>query len=44
MSRAYSEIVRSLENLPEPATFKIAFFDYCSRSTQSFSNLECASA
>jgi hypothetical protein len=32
MPVAYSAIVRSLENFPEPATFKIAFRDHPAES------------
>src|SRR4029450_3697769 len=35
MSAAYSAIVRSLENFPEPATFKIALRDHPTESAQS---------
>ena len=36
MSRAYSAIVRSLENFPELATFRIAFCAHASGSAYSF--------
>jgi hypothetical protein len=35
MSLAYSAIVRSLENLPEPATFRTALRDHSSGSARS---------
>ena len=42
MPAAYSAMVRSLENLPEPATFKIALRAQASGSA--YSSLSCWSA
>src|SRR5512132_2826713 len=43
MSAAYSAIVRSLENFPEPATFRIALRDHAERSPYSSQSRRSAS-